>query len=68
MKNEIEDILNRALTEAVILRLESPHEARSWRYRVHNHIRRHPGYESLMVTQSGSEIKIRRPRVVIVEE
>jgi acyl-CoA reductase-like NAD-dependent aldehyde dehydrogenase len=69
MTTEVPEILARALHAPVSLTFDTPDEARRWRYRVYNHIRRHaPHLAQLMMTQHGDTIRIRLPSFTLVQE
>lgn len=64
--NEIPDILGRALHAPIVLTFSTHDEARRWRYRVYNYIKRKaPEMSQLMMTQHGNQIKIRVPEMEI---
>jgi len=66
--NEIPEVLDRALHAPVSLTFDTADEARRWRYRVYNYIRRTaPHLRQLMMTQHGTTIRIRIPSFTLTE-
>lgn len=64
--NEIPGILERALQETVLVSLPTADEARRWRFRVLNHIKRHaPEMQVLMVSLHDNQVKIRVPNIEV---
>lgn len=66
MKDEIPQVLERALIEPVEVTLETPDEASRWRYKVLNYIKRHaPEKKMLMVSLHGNQVRIRIPKIEV---
>jgi hypothetical protein len=67
--NEIPEILARALQAPVTVTFPTADQARRWRYRVYNYIKRQdPGMRQLMMTQHDNEIRIYIPELEITSE